>query len=223
MSTISNRLRGFRSAAAPGPAANRPWPCARSPELRPCRSPGQRRRGQRCPIPGLPRAGTARRRPRRFLAGPGRLEDEGPRNHRPEGRRRRPEFAALRVRRRQRRHRRRQAGPRMRGASTRERSPPGSGPVRGRRSSRQRAEDGRPAGIRTVSARRWGASSRQRGQRKIRPRGSSPRCEVRPQEAFGHCTTLVIWGLPLASCIPSSPNPGCLSLAIVSEHRENSC
>ena len=51
-----------------------------------------------------------------------------------------------------------------------------------------------------------GSFVKQRGQRKIRPSGSSPRCEVRPQEVFGHCTTLAIWSLPLASCIQVVPN-----------------
>jgi hypothetical protein len=46
-----------------------------------------------------------------------------------------------------------------------------------------------------------GSFVKQRGHRKIRPSGSSPRCEMRPQEVFGQCTTLAIRSLPLASCI----------------------
>ena len=53
-----------------------------------------------------------------------------------------------------------------------------------------------------------GSLARQRGQRKIRPSGSSPRREVRPHEGFGHRTSVGIFGLLVRPAMLSAPRPG---------------
>jgi hypothetical protein len=45
-----------------------------------------------------------------------------------------------------------------------------------------------------------GSLVKQRGQRKIRPSGSTPRCETRPHATFGQCTISVVMMLLLPPC-----------------------
>jgi hypothetical protein len=51
-----------------------------------------------------------------------------------------------------------------------------------------------------------GSFVRQRGHRKIRPRGSWPKWETRPHAVFGHCTIAVIMVSPFTSLAPISPS-----------------
>ena len=72
-----------------------------------------------------------------------------------------------------------------------------------------------------------GSLLRQRGHRKMRPNGSSPRCETRPQVAFEHCTMAVMMIFPSTSLSPVSPNSGyvgnwhCSSLLVRQNHLKN--
>jgi hypothetical protein len=55
-----------------------------------------------------------------------------------------------------------------------------------------------------------GSFVRQRGHRKTRPSGSSPRCDIRPQERFGHWTVVAILTLLWRATPRRYVSSGCL-------------
>ena len=124
-----------------------------------------------------------------------------------------PEFAALRVRRRHARAQRRQAGRGLCGASTRERSPPGSAPVRG---TAIVLGSGPRTAVQPESApfpRRWVASSGSADNGRSGPGGPRQGARCGRKKRSGIALPWSSGGLPLASCIPSVAKPRLLQLS----------
>jgi hypothetical protein len=65
-----------------------------------------------------------------------------------------------------------------------------------------------------------GSLVRQRGQRKMRPRGSTPRCETRPHATFGQCTISVVMMFLLPPCPRFRRTDAALLLRLKADSRE---